>query len=78
MFDILNLASIGIRLSRKRTTKALIRLREYAGSAPLLFAYGINRFSHFVVQLYLLGMLRMQGVLMKALMNVILVTVTTL
>ena len=31
---------IGILLSKQRTTKALIR------SAPLLFAYGINRFSH--------------------------------
>ena len=36
-----------IKLSRKRTTKALIRLRGCAGwSAPLLFAYGINRFCH--------------------------------
>ena len=36
-----------IILSRQRTTKALIRLRGCAGwSAPLLFAYGINRFSH--------------------------------
>ena len=37
----------GIILSRQRTTKALIRLCRCAGwSAPLLFAYGINRFSH--------------------------------
>ena len=36
-----------IILSRQRTTKALVRLRGCAGwSAPLLFAYSINRFSH--------------------------------
>ena len=36
-------------LSKQRTTKALIRLRGCAGwSAPLLFAYDINRFSHVV------------------------------
>ena len=35
---------IGIILSRQRTTKTLIRLRECAGwSAAFLFAYGINR-----------------------------------
>ena len=40
-------------LSRQRTTKALIRLRGCASwSAPLLFAYGINRFSHDVAQMY--------------------------
>ena len=34
-------------LSRHRTTRVLIRLRGCAGwSAPLLFAHGINRFSH--------------------------------
>ena len=34
-------------LSRQRTTKALIRLRECAAwSAPLLFTYDINRFPH--------------------------------
>ena len=34
-------------LSRQRTTKALIRLRGCAGwSAPLLFTYDKNRFSH--------------------------------
>ena len=34
-------------LSRQRTTRVLIKLRGFAGlSAPLLFAYGINRFSH--------------------------------
>ena len=33
--------------SRQQTTKALIRLRGCSDwSAPLLFAYGINRFSH--------------------------------
>ena len=37
----------GIILSRQRTTKVLIRLRGCAGwSAPLLFAYVLNRFSH--------------------------------
>ena len=37
----------GIMLSRQRTTKVLIRLRGCAGwSAPLLFEFGINRFSH--------------------------------
>ena len=41
--EISAIASIGITLSRQRTIKALIRLR---GSAPLLFAYGKNRFSH--------------------------------
>ena len=40
-------ASRGIILSRQQTAKVLIRLRRSAGwSAPLLFAYGINRFSH--------------------------------
>ena len=34
-------------LSRQRTTKVLIRLRGCAGSsAPLLFTYDKNRFSH--------------------------------
>ena len=37
----------GFILPRQWTTKALIRLRRWARwSAPLLFAYGINRFSH--------------------------------
>ena len=41
----------GFRLGQ-RTTKALIRLRGFAGwSAPLLFAYSINRFSHDVAQI---------------------------
>ena len=44
---ILNLERRGIILSRQRTTKVLIRLRGCTGwSAPLLFAYGKNRFSH--------------------------------
>ena len=43
--------SIGIILSRQRTTKALIRLRGCAGcSVPLLFAYEINRFSRDAAQ----------------------------
>ena len=45
-------SSIGIVLPRQRTTKALIRLHECAGwSVPLLFAYGINRFSHDLAQI---------------------------
>ena len=45
-------ASRGIILSRQRTTKTLIRLRGCAGwSAPLLFAYGINRFSDDMAQI---------------------------
>ena len=50
----LEISAIGSRgniLSRQRTTKVLIRLRW---SAPLLFAYGINRFSHDVVHIKLL------------------------
>ena len=39
----MDITSIDIILSKKRTTKVLIRLRGCAGwSAPLLFAYGIN------------------------------------
>ena len=50
--EILDIASRGITLSRQWTTKALIRLRGWAGwSAPLLFAYGKNRFSHDVPQI---------------------------
>ena len=46
-FEILAIASKGIILSKQQTTKALIRLRGCAGwSAPLLFAYVKNRFSH--------------------------------
>ena len=49
--EILVLASVGIRLSKQRTTKALIRLCGYAGwSEPLLFAYGINSFFHDLAQ----------------------------
>ena len=48
---ILDIETRGIMLPRQRTTKALIRLRECAGCcAPLLFAYGTNRFSHDVAQ----------------------------
>ena len=43
----------GIILSRQRTIEVLIRLCGCAGwSAPLLFAFGINRFSHDVVHIY--------------------------
>ena len=43
--EILALASIGIILSRQRTTKVLIRLRGCAsGPAPLLSAYGKTGF----------------------------------
>ena len=49
------IASRDIILSRQRTTKALIRLRGCAGwSAPLLFAYGIKRFSHDVAHIWLI------------------------
>ena len=45
--EIANKEIRDIILSRQWTTKALIRLRGCTGwSAPLLFAYGINRFSH--------------------------------
>ena len=51
--EISVIASRGVTLSNQRTRKALIRLRGCAGwSAPLLFAYGINRFSHDVAQFY--------------------------
>ena len=51
-FEILDLASLRIILSRQRTRKALIRQRGCAGiSAHLVFAYGINRFSHDVAQI---------------------------
>ena len=41
------IARRGIILSRQQTTKVLIRLCRCAGwPAPLLFVYGINRFSH--------------------------------
>ena len=47
MLEISDIETRGIILSRQRTTKVLIRLRGCAGwSAPLLFAYGINRFFH--------------------------------
>ena len=50
--EILDIASMDIILSNQRTTKALIRLRGCAGwSAPLLFAYGKNRFSNDVAQI---------------------------
>ena len=45
--EISDIETGDIILSRKRTTKVLIRLHGCAGwSAPLLFTYGINRFSH--------------------------------
>ena len=47
MLEIFDLETRGIILSRQRITKVLIRLRGCAGwSAPLLFTYGRNRFSH--------------------------------
>ena len=50
--EISSIASSGITLYRQRTIKALIRLRGCAGwSAPLLFAYGINRFAHDAAQI---------------------------
>ena len=51
---LLAIASKGIILSRQRTTKVLIRLRGCAGwSAPLLFAYGINRFYHDMAHIWM-------------------------
>ena len=45
--EIANIDTKDIILPRQRTTNVLIRLRGCASwSAPLLFAYGINRFSH--------------------------------
>ena len=45
--EILDIASIDIILSKQQTTRVLFRLRRCAGwSAPLLFAYGKNRFPH--------------------------------
>ena len=45
--EILDIETRGIILSKQRITRALTRLRRCAGwSAPLLFAYGYNRFSH--------------------------------
>ena len=50
--EILDIASIDIVLSKQQTTKALIRLCGCAGwSAPLLFAYSKNRFSHDVAHM---------------------------
>ena len=49
---ILDIVSVDIILSKHQTAKALISLRRCAGwSAPLLFAYGKNRFSHDVAQM---------------------------
>ena len=45
--EIANIETRDIKLSRQRTTKVLIRLWGCIGrSVTLLFAYGINRFSH--------------------------------
>ena len=50
--DIVDEKTRAIILSRQRTTKALIRLLGCTGwSAPLLFVYGINRFSHDVAHI---------------------------
>ena len=60
-----------IILSRQQTTKALIRLSRCPGwSAPLLFAYGINRFPHDVAHLVyrffrLIIMYNIQGMLLN-------------
>ena len=51
--ETLNIANIDTILSKLWPTKALIRLRGCAGwSAPLLFAYGKNSFSHDMAHLY--------------------------
>ena len=50
--EISDIETRSIILSRQWTTKVLIRLFGCAGwSAPLLFAYGINRFSHDMVHI---------------------------
>ena len=50
-----DLASKGIILSRQWTTEALIRLRGCAGwCVSLVIAYGINRFSHDMVQIIII------------------------
>ena len=50
--EIAHIETKAIVLFRQRTTKALIRLRSCAGwSAPLLFSYGISRFSHNVAHM---------------------------
>ena len=50
-----------IILIKQRTTKVLIRLRGCTGwSKPLLYAYGINRFSHGVAHLVLDHRLRLE------------------
>ena len=50
--EILDIETRDIILSRQRTTKVLIRLRGCTGwSTPLVFAYGINRFSHDVAHI---------------------------
>ena len=50
--ESLNLVIIIIILCRRRTTKVLIRLHRCAiSSAPLLFAYDKNGFSHDMAQL---------------------------
>ena len=52
MLEISDIETRGIILSRQRTTKVLVRLRECAGgSAPLLFAHCINRFINGVAQM---------------------------
>ena len=52
MLEISDIETRSVILSRQQTTNALIRLRGCAGwSAPLLFAYDMNRFSHDVAHL---------------------------
>ena len=56
MLEILDIVTGDIILSRQQTTKVLTRLHGCAGrSVPLLFTYGINRFSHEVAHFILLG-----------------------
>ena len=49
--EILDLASIGIILSRQRTTKVLSDCADAQADLRLLFAYGVKRFSHDVAQI---------------------------
>ena len=54
----LDIASIGIILSKQRTTKALIRLRGCAGDLRLCWSHDSkNRFSHDVAQIRLIPLL---------------------
>ena len=51
--EISDIETRGIILSRQWTTKVLIKLGRCAGwSVPLIFPYGINRFSHDMAHMF--------------------------